>query len=142
MDFDRKWTEFALDAEVDTFGTSRIVNAHNALMDEAATLRARIEELEREVEHRGQAIQQATIPLDIAVFNVGGVEYRVVKTWILGVTYRHSWTGADCFDLTMRFATVGPPNHWLWNCVTKDVVDHVLNACGLLKAEKGEQGGR
>jgi hypothetical protein len=54
MDFNREWTQFALDAEVDCFGTGRIAKAHNALRTEVATLEARIEELEREVEHRGQ----------------------------------------------------------------------------------------
>ena len=54
MDFNREWTQFALDAEFDHFGTARIAKAHNALRAENATLEARIEELEREVEHRGQ----------------------------------------------------------------------------------------
>lgn len=54
MDFNREWTQFALDAEVDHYGTSRIAKAHNALRSEVASLEARIEELEREVEHRGQ----------------------------------------------------------------------------------------
>lgn len=54
MDFNREWTQFALDAEVDHYGTARIAKAHNALRSEVASLEARIEELEREVEHRGQ----------------------------------------------------------------------------------------
>jgi hypothetical protein len=29
MDFDRTWTQFAVDAEVDHFGTKRLVDAHN-----------------------------------------------------------------------------------------------------------------
>ena len=31
MDFDREWTQFACDAEVEHFGTGRIAKAHNAL---------------------------------------------------------------------------------------------------------------
>jgi hypothetical protein len=54
MDFNREWTQFALDAEVDHYGTARIAKAHNALRAEVGTLEARLEELEREVEHRGQ----------------------------------------------------------------------------------------
>ena len=54
MDFNREWTQFALDAEVDHYGTARIATAHNALRSEAASLEARIQELEREVEHQGQ----------------------------------------------------------------------------------------
>ena len=38
MDFSRQWTEFALDAEVEHFGTTRIAKAHNALMARVADL--------------------------------------------------------------------------------------------------------
>lgn len=44
MNFDREWTQFALDAEVDHFGTVRIAKAHNALRATIAQLKARIEE--------------------------------------------------------------------------------------------------
>ena len=61
MDFDRVWTQFALDAEVEHFGTGRIARAHNALRSEVAGLEAcieelkrEIEELKREIEHQGQ----------------------------------------------------------------------------------------
>lgn len=54
MDFDRVWTQFALDAEVEHFGTGRIARAHNALRSEVAGLKACIEELKREIEHQGQ----------------------------------------------------------------------------------------
>ena len=54
MDFNRTWTQFALDAEVDHYGTARIAEAHNALRSEVASLEARIMELELNVEHLGQ----------------------------------------------------------------------------------------
>jgi hypothetical protein len=54
MDFNREWTQFALDAEVDHYGTARIAKAQNALRAEVGTLEARLEELEREVEPHGQ----------------------------------------------------------------------------------------
>jgi hypothetical protein len=40
MDFNREWTQFALDAEVDHYGTARIAKAHNALRSQIASLRA------------------------------------------------------------------------------------------------------
>ena len=40
MDFNRQWTPFALDAEVEHFGTSRIAAAHNDLRAEVERLRA------------------------------------------------------------------------------------------------------
>jgi hypothetical protein len=36
MNFDCNWTIFALDAEVEAFGTSRIASAHNKLRAEVA----------------------------------------------------------------------------------------------------------
>lgn len=54
MNFNREWTQFALDAEVDHFGTARIAKAHNALRAEVAELESRIEELQREAEHNSQ----------------------------------------------------------------------------------------
>jgi len=39
MNFDRNWTIFALDAEVEAFGTSRIASAHNKLRAEVAELK-------------------------------------------------------------------------------------------------------
>lgn len=54
MDFDRDWTQFALDAEVEHFGTDRIAKAHNKLRAEVAGLEARIQDLEQEVEHGRQ----------------------------------------------------------------------------------------
>lgn len=54
MDFNREWTQFALEAEVEHYGTARIAKAHNALLCEVSSLEARIQELEREVEHQGQ----------------------------------------------------------------------------------------
>ncbi len=41
MDFDRTWTMFAADAEVDHFGTKRLVDAHNT---KVAALEAKLEE--------------------------------------------------------------------------------------------------
>lgn len=38
MNFDRNWTIFALDAEVEAFGTSRIASAHNKLRAQVAAL--------------------------------------------------------------------------------------------------------
>ena len=46
MDFNRKWTKFALDAEVDAYGTSRISAEHN---DAVRLSQQRIAELEAEV---------------------------------------------------------------------------------------------
>jgi hypothetical protein len=39
MDFNRKWTQFALDAECDHFGMERIAKAHNDLLAEVSRLR-------------------------------------------------------------------------------------------------------
>ena len=54
-DLSRTWTVFALEAEVDAFGVSRITQTHNAarkriaeLEAENAALRERIAELEKE----------------------------------------------------------------------------------------------
>lgn len=45
---------------------------------------------------------------DILVFIIDGAEYRIMKSWLLGVTYKRSWIDADYFDLTIHFATMGP----------------------------------
>lgn len=42
MDFNREWTQFALDAEVDAYGTGRIAKAHNALRQQCAEKDAEI----------------------------------------------------------------------------------------------------
>ena len=42
MDFKREWTQFALDAEVDSFGTGRACKAHN---EEVRLLKVQIKEL-------------------------------------------------------------------------------------------------
>lgn len=51
MDFDRAWTMFAVDAEVDHFGTKRLVDAHNtkvaALESGNTVLRQRVETYKR-----------------------------------------------------------------------------------------------
>lgn len=39
MDMNRKWTQFAADAEVDHYGTARLCAAHNALCSEVLLLR-------------------------------------------------------------------------------------------------------
>lgn len=39
MDFSREWTQFALDAEVEHYGTGRIAKAHNELRAEVLRLR-------------------------------------------------------------------------------------------------------
>ena len=46
MDFDRDWTQFAMDAEIETYGLARIAKAHN-------DLRAEVARLERENLHWG-----------------------------------------------------------------------------------------
>jgi len=38
MDFTRRWTAFALDVEVASYGTERIAKAHNRLREEHARL--------------------------------------------------------------------------------------------------------
>jgi len=43
MNFNRTWTQFAADAEVDHFGTKRIVDAHNA---KVAALEAKLSKME------------------------------------------------------------------------------------------------
>ena len=40
MHFNQTWTQFALDAEVDHYGTKRIADAHNALRRERDALLA------------------------------------------------------------------------------------------------------
>lgn len=39
MDMERHWTQFAVDAEVEHYGTRRLCIAHNALRDEVDRLR-------------------------------------------------------------------------------------------------------
>jgi hypothetical protein len=39
MDFDREWTQFAVDAEVEHYGTKRLTEAHNSLRSELERLR-------------------------------------------------------------------------------------------------------
>lgn len=51
MDFDRNWTAFALDAEIDHYGTTRIATAHNKARAEITTLRAENERLRQDAEH-------------------------------------------------------------------------------------------
>lgn len=46
MDISREWTTFALDAEVEAFGTARLCKAHNA---EIAALRAEVARLKDEL---------------------------------------------------------------------------------------------
>ncbi len=55
MNFDRDWTNFAVEAEIEQFGETRIVDAHNKLRALAAEQEARIVELEREVEDLKQS---------------------------------------------------------------------------------------
>lgn len=43
MDMNRTWTPFAVDAEVDHYGTARLCQAHNALRAEVERLRVRLE---------------------------------------------------------------------------------------------------
>lgn len=49
MNTNRQWTQFAVDAEVDHFGTVRLCAAHNALRDEVARLRKVAEAAARSV---------------------------------------------------------------------------------------------
>ena len=42
MDFNGEWTPFALDAEVEIFGTKRIARAHNIVRDKAEELSRRV----------------------------------------------------------------------------------------------------
>lgn len=46
MDFNRTWTRFAVDAEIDYYGSERIVRAHNDARARIAELTARVAELE------------------------------------------------------------------------------------------------
>ena len=48
---DEYWTNFQLDAEIETYGTGRIVQAHNQLFTKFKTLVEKIEKLEREKTH-------------------------------------------------------------------------------------------
>lgn len=41
-DFTRRWTQFALEAEYDHFGTARFVKAHNEQMDKLAALQSQL----------------------------------------------------------------------------------------------------
>jgi len=49
MDTNRRWTQFAADAEVDRFGTARLCAAHNSLRDEVEKLRRVAEAAARSV---------------------------------------------------------------------------------------------
>ena len=44
MEFNRAWTQFAVDAEIDAFGTARLVKAHNALRQQLAECREAIQQ--------------------------------------------------------------------------------------------------
>lgn len=48
MDMNRDWTRFAVDAEIDGFGTGRIVEAHNELRQKAAKLDALIRAMQQD----------------------------------------------------------------------------------------------
>lgn len=78
--------------------------------------------------------------MDIVVFTIAGVEHRLVRSWILGATYKASWADNTVFDLTIHFATMGPSSHWMWSCLEWKTVAHVLIALGLLEAEKSKEG--
>ncbi|KKK66420.1 hypothetical protein LCGC14_2964290 [marine sediment metagenome] len=45
MNFEREWTIFAVDAEVDHFGTARLVKAHNDLRKRNRKLEAVVEKI-------------------------------------------------------------------------------------------------
>lgn len=57
MDFNREWTQFALEAEIDHFGTARIVKAHNALRRDAEALEELVEELKDTVDDLNRKIE-------------------------------------------------------------------------------------
>lgn len=61
-----KWTQFAADAEVDTFGTSRLCRAHNDAIDESAAQAARIAELESALRELVDDIGEQLAPSEIA----------------------------------------------------------------------------
>lgn len=61
MDFNRLWTIFALDAEVDAIGTSRICDAHN-------TLRSQLAERDAEVERLTELLRLETERSDATAF--------------------------------------------------------------------------
>ena len=42
MDLDRKWTQFSVDAEIDYYGSARIVGSHNELRAEVKRLREKV----------------------------------------------------------------------------------------------------
>lgn len=46
MDMNRDWTPFAVEAEVEAFGTSRLCKAHNSLRSSAEFYRRRCEALQ------------------------------------------------------------------------------------------------
>jgi hypothetical protein len=45
MDFNKEWTEFALEAEYEQFGMKRIVEAHKRLMREVEALKYELREI-------------------------------------------------------------------------------------------------
>lgn len=56
MDFNRTWTRFAVDAEIDYYGSERIVRAHNDARARIAELTARVAELEAQLARALQPI--------------------------------------------------------------------------------------
>ena len=51
MDFLKQWTQFALDAEVEHFGTTRICKAHN---EEVARLKEALEKYRGQINQYGE----------------------------------------------------------------------------------------
>jgi hypothetical protein len=59
MDFDREWTQFALEAEIDAFGVRGICTAHNDLRLEVERLKER--------ENKWQEAEASVCPEDFGV---------------------------------------------------------------------------
>lgn len=63
MNFDRNWTSFALDAEVEAFGTSRIASVHNKLRAEVAALQDQRREMHADISDLAVLVRRLALAL-------------------------------------------------------------------------------
>lgn len=79
MDFNREWTQFALDAEVDHFGTARIAKAHNALRVKVARLESQVKQVSENAERcdsEKPCIDTDGAPTEMAVLKRFWIEHH------------------------------------------------------------------
>lgn len=70
MDFDRRWTSFAVDAEFEHFGASRIAQAHN---ERVSALESANAALEKRVEALSEALESVSAGVWDALYSGKGL---------------------------------------------------------------------